>query len=88
MDVRQVFEDKPTTHSLKEMIDASKFKFNRDMEMFRKVQTLKFTTSQQVVNEIQMIEMSKTSDALFEKFGFDLSDLIRGSKHYNLDSND
>ena len=52
MDVRQAYENKPTTHSLKEMIDASKFKFNRDMEMFRKVQTIKFTTSQQVVAEI------------------------------------
>lgn len=88
MDVRQAYEAAPTTRTLKEMIEASKFKFNRDMEMFRKVQSLKYTTSPQVVNEIQMIEMSKTSDAIFEKFGFDLSELVRGSKHYDLENNE
>jgi hypothetical protein len=35
-----------------------------------------------------MIEMSKTSDAIFEKFGFDLSELVRGSKHYDLENNE
>jgi len=70
------------------MIDASKFKFQRDMEMFRKVQTLKYTTSPQVLNEVQMIETSKTSDALLEKYGFDLSELVRGCKHYDLENNE
>jgi len=46
------------------IITASKFKFKRDMEMFRKLQSLKFTTSPQAQSEIQAIEMSKTSDAL------------------------
>jgi len=57
------------------------------MEMFRKVQTLRYTTSPQVLSEIQMIETSKTSDAILEKYGFDLSELVRGSKHYDLDHN-
>jgi hypothetical protein len=32
--------------------------------------------------------LSKTTDALFAKFGFSLSDLIRGSKNYDLDKKD
>jgi|688.fasta_scaffold285369_3 hypothetical protein len=35
-----------------------------------------------------MIEMSKTSDAILEKFGFDLTDLVKGSKHFDLDNNE
>jgi hypothetical protein len=34
------------------IIQASKFKFKRDMEMFRKLQSLKFTTSPQAQSEI------------------------------------
>jgi uncharacterized membrane-anchored protein YhcB (DUF1043 family) len=70
------------------IITASKFKFKRDMEMFRKLQSLKFTTSPQAQSEIQAIEMSKTSDALTSEFGFDLAHLAKSSRHYNLESNE
>lgn len=70
------------------IIKASKFKFKRDMEMFRKLQTLKFTTSPQAQAEIQSIEMSKTSDALLIEYGFDLAHLSKASKHYNLEENE
>ena len=58
------------------------------MEMFRKLQTLKFTSSPQATAEIQAIEMSKTSDALEEEFGFNLQHLAHASKHYNLEENE
>jgi len=48
-----------------------------DMEMFRKLDALKYTTAPQAQAEIQNIELSKISDALSVKFGFDLSHYSR-----------
>jgi len=76
------------TQTEDECIKASKFKFKRDMEMFRKLQSLKFTTSPQAQSEIQAIEMSKTSDAILLEFGFDLAHLAKASRHYNLEENE
>ena len=87
-EVRKALEMKEVTQSEADIIKASKFKFRRDMEMFRKLQSLKFTTSPQAQAEIQAVEMSKTSDALFEEYGFDLSHLTYASQHYNLDENE
>ena len=56
--------------------------------MYRKLAQLKFTTSPQAQQELTNIEMSKTSDALMVKYGFDLSHLIRLSKHYKLEENE
>jgi len=86
--VRSVLETVEITHSADDVIKASKFKFNRDMEMFRKLQSLKFTTSPQAQAEIQAVEMSKTSDALQLEFGFDLTYLAQASKHHNLEENE
>mgnify|MGYP000970976152 CR=1 FL=1 len=87
-EVRMALEDKEVTQSEEEVIKASKFKFKRDMDMFRKLQSLKFTTSPQAQSEIQAIEMSKTSDALVVEFGFDLAHLAKASRHYNLEANE
>jgi len=38
-------ETSDVTQAESVVIQASKFKFKRDMEMFRKLQSLKFTTS-------------------------------------------
>lgn len=81
-------ETKEVTETEEDIIKASKFKFKRDMEMFRKLQSLKFTTSPQAQAEIQAIEMSKTSDAITVEFGFDLAHLAKASKHFNLENND
>lgn len=86
--MRKAIEAKEITQSLEDIIKASKFKFKRDMEMFRKLQSLKFTTSPQAQAEIQAIEMSKTSDALTEEFGFDLSHLTYASQHFKLEDNE
>lgn len=40
-------ESKVVDQTEEQIISASKFKFKRDMEMFRKLQSLKFTTSPQ-----------------------------------------
>ena len=40
------------------------------------------------MNELQQIEMAKTSDALLEEFGFDLSYLSRASVHFKLNENE
>ena len=45
-------EGKEVTQSKDDIIKASKFKFKRDMDMFRKLQSLKFTTSPQAQAEI------------------------------------
>ena len=87
-EVRMALEAKEVTQSEADIISASKFKFKRDMEMFRKLQTLKFTSSPQATAEIQAIEMSKTSDALEEEFGFNLQHLAHASKHFNLEDNE
>ena len=58
------------------------------MDMFRKLQSLKFTTSPQSQQEIQAIEVSKTSDAILVEFGFDLAHLNRASKHFELEKNE
>jgi len=87
-EVRMALDFKEVSESEADIIKASKFKFKRDMDMFRKLQSLKFTTSPQNQAEIQAIEVSKTSDALVVEFGFDLSHLARASKHYNLDENE
>jgi hypothetical protein len=70
----------PIKHSEADFIKASKFKFTKDMEMMRKMASLKYTTSAQQQAEIQAIEFSKISDALVIEFGedFDLTYLIRG----------
>jgi len=46
-EVRMALETKEVTQTEEEIINASKFKFKRDMDMFRKLQSLKFTTSPQ-----------------------------------------
>ena len=46
-EVRMALETREVTESEADIIKASKFKFKRDMEMFRKLQSLKFTTSPQ-----------------------------------------
>ena len=51
-EVRLALESKEVTESIEDVIKASKFKFKRDMEMFRKLQSLKFTTSPQSQQEI------------------------------------
>ena len=87
-EVRMALETKEITQTEEDIIKASKFKFKRDMDMFRKLQSLKFTTSPQAQSEIQAIEMSKTSDALQVEFGFDLAHLAKASKHYSLENNE
>ena len=81
-DIRAALEDAwhPIKHTEADFIKASKFKFSRDMEMMRKMSSLKYTTSPQQQAEIQAIELSKISDALVNEFGpgFDLTYLIRG----------
>ena len=79
---------KPDEFPEEEVIKASKHKFKRDMDMYRKLQSLKFTTSPQQQQEMQQIEMSKTSDSLLLEFGFDLTHLVRASEHYNLKENE
>lgn len=49
---------------------------------------MKFTTSPQAQSEVQAIEMSKTSDALQEEFGFDLGHLAKASRTFNLEANE
>jgi len=44
-EVRMALETKAVDQSEADIIKASKFKFKRDMDMFRKLQSLKFTTS-------------------------------------------
>jgi hypothetical protein len=47
-DVRMALEDSvPITHTEADFIQAIKFKFQRDMEMIRKLASLKYTTSPQ-----------------------------------------
>jgi len=87
-EVRMALEDRPIEETEAEIIKASKFKFKRDMEMYRKLQSLKFTTSPEAQNEIMNIEMSKTSDALLLEYGFDLSHLVKCSKHFKLHENE
>jgi len=87
-EVRMALETKPVEETEDKVIAASKFKFKRDMDMFRKLQSLKFTTSPQAQSEVQAIEMSKTSDALVIEFGFDLAHLAKSSRHYNLENNE
>ena len=87
-ETRLELENKEITEDISVFIKASKFKFKRDMDMFRKLQQLKFTTAPQQQNEIAQIEMSKTSDAIFLEFGFDLSHLVRATNHFNLTENE
>jgi hypothetical protein len=87
-ETRLSLESKEITEDVSVFIKASKFKFKRDMEMFRKLQQLKFTAPPQQQQEIMQIEMSKTSDALMIEFGFDLSHLVRGTQHFNLTENE
>ena len=87
MEVRAALDAKEVTDPEDKIIAASKFKFKRDMEMFRKLQSLKFTMAPQAQQEIQNIELSKTSDALTVEYGFDLQYLTQASKHYNLEEN-
>ena len=87
-EVRSALEAKEVTQTVEQIIAASKLKFRRDMDMFRKLQALKFTSSPQAQQEIQAIEMSKTSDALEEEFGFNLQHLTHASRHFNLDANE
>lgn len=86
--MRLALESVEVTQDVKTVIDASKYKFTLDMEMYRKLASLKFTSSPQAQQEVQNIEMSKTSDALMVKYGFDLSHLVRCSKHFNLETNE
>lgn len=55
--------------------------------MFRKMAALRQTTAPQAQVEIQNIELSKISDAISEKFGFDLSHYSRCFVHFNLKEN-
>jgi len=87
-EVRMALETKEITQTEEDIIKASKFKFKRDMEMFRKLQSLKFTTSPQAQQEVQAIEMSKTSDALMIEFGFDLAHLSKASRHFKMETNE
>ena len=44
-EVRSALEAKEVTQTVEQIIAASKLKFRRDMDMFRKLQALKFTSS-------------------------------------------
>ena len=85
-EVRAALDAKEITEPEDKIIAASKFKFKRDMDMFRKLQSLKFTMAPQAQQEIQGIELSKTSDALTVEYGFDLAYLTQASRHYNLEN--
>lgn len=87
-EVRSALEAKDVTEKEEDIVSASKFRFQRDMDMFRKLQTLKFTQSPQATAEIQAIEVSKTSDALELKFGFNLAHLNHATKHFGLETNE
>ena len=58
------------------------------MDMHRKLQQLRFTTTPEAQAEIQQIEMSKTSDALLEEFNFDLTHLVSAVKHHDLSNSE
>lgn len=53
-------------------IEAMKFKISEELTIHRKMQSLVFTTSEQMRMSNQAIEISKLSDRLRVKFGFDL----------------
>ena len=52
-------------------------KIKRDLEIYRKIQNAKHTSSQKAIDELMQIETSKTSDALKVEYDFDLADLLR-----------
>lgn len=56
-------------------IEAAKFKISEEMVIYRKMQSLMFTTNEQQRQANQAIEFSKMSDRIKEKFDFDLDQL-------------
>lgn len=82
LEYRELSEDKDV------FIKAGKFKFLRDMEMYRKINQVKFTLQREQQEELVQIEMSKTSDAIFLEFGFDMQHLVRGFEKFHLTENE
>lgn len=83
-EVRVTLEGKEITEDKEVFKKAFMFKFQRDMDMHRKLQALRMTTSPEAQQEIASIENSKTSDALTIEFGFDLTHLMKGVKELKL----
>ena len=61
-EMRLALENKTIDVEETVVIEAAKHKFHLDIEMFRKMNALKFTTSPQQQQEVQNIELSKISD--------------------------
>lgn len=87
-ETRLSLESREIVEDVDMFLKAGKFKFKRDMDMHRKMNQVKFTLERDQQAELAQIEMSKTSDAIFLEFGFDLQHLVRGFNKFNLAENE
>jgi len=72
--IRAALDHKEVVKSLEEMMEASKFKYTKEIKMFRTLESLKTYKNQKDMQEIHQIEMSKISDMLCITFGMDLTE--------------
>lgn len=67
-----------------EALEAIKFKIQEELVIHRNMQALIFTTSEAQRQSNQAIEMSRMSDKIKEKFGFDIDELGIAFNDFNL----
>lgn len=65
-------------------IKALKTKITRDIELQRRLAGIRRSVPQEALHSITELEMSKTSDAILDKFGFDQGHLNLGIKKFDL----
>jgi len=86
-EVRKTLATTVVTEPAEEFIKAIKLKLQRDIQLAKTLAMIRQQSAQDVVDMIQMVEMSKTSDAILDKHGFDLEHVGKGIEHHKLHDN-
>lgn len=85
MEVRASIDKREVTETRDTMIAAFKLKLQRDFNMAKMLAHIQSHSSQEQMNVVQTVETAKTSDAILDKFNFDLTHLNTGIMHYGLE---
>lgn len=85
MEVRSEVDKLELTQSKEVFLNAFKLKLSREFDMAKKLTAIQSVSSQEQMQLIQTVETAKTSDAILDKFDFDLTHLMHGIKHFELE---
>ena len=86
---REIIESYITTEMISDpekVVQGLKARISQDFKINEKIQLIKHKIAAKNLKEIVAIETQKFSDSLLVNLGFDLDEMLRAARHYNINT--